>query len=307
MKDFAGSSITYYGLAREKLMEKYPRLVSVLVILALICMTGLAIFLISDLVSYASNQDHKGALTSLDLNGPQKGIVPMTQGNEKSGNISANSSRTLENSSRITMEQSLANLSKANASLSSSREPSAVVAASKSSSGKSSVIKHHSSSSSSSSSSSAKSGAKSNDKNNLTNLTATSLTPINQSMNSSLRSNDSEVTLNATPVSLPLTAAGSITNPARNTPAREPVSIIKFKTNGASVSDSNKAPSSISAKKRPNSRAIRANSASAQASKVTPPSQVKKAQDARAKIKANRDRIAENLKKRAAQSRARAA
>ena len=67
MKDFAGSSITYYGLAREIVMNKYPRLISVLMILALICMTGLAIFLISDLVSFASNPDHKGVFADLDF------------------------------------------------------------------------------------------------------------------------------------------------------------------------------------------------------------------------------------------------
>ena len=99
--------MTYYGLAREKLVNKYPRLLSVLVILALICMTGLALFIISDLVSFASNPDHKGVSVGLDLKGPEKGIVPMTNGNEdsgnKSGNTSTNSSRhaELEQSNQI--------------------------------------------------------------------------------------------------------------------------------------------------------------------------------------------------------------
>ena len=140
MKDFAGSSITYYGLAREKLMSKYPRLISVLVILALICMTGLAMFLISDLVSFASNPDHKGVLVGLDLKGPENGIVPMTDGKEKSGNISANSSQSLENLSRQTKEQNFANLSQMNASLPSSQAAKGVVAASKSSSSSSGIL-----------------------------------------------------------------------------------------------------------------------------------------------------------------------
>jgi hypothetical protein len=295
MKDFAGSSITYYGLAREKLMNKYPRLISVLVILALICMTGLAIFLISDLVSFASNPDHKGVLVGLDLKGPENGIVPVTNGKEKSGNISANSSRSL---------------SQMNASLPSSQAAKGVVAASKSSSssspnyvdekmGNSPVKKHHSSSSSSSS----KSAKKSNDKNNLTNETAKITAPTNQSI-------------------------GGITNPAKDTSAREPVSIIKFKTkatlspkseqglntdngintDGATVSDnSNKVQSSKDATKNPNSQAIGTKSASSQKSKVTASGQAKKAQEARAKLKANRNRIAENMKKKAAQSRAKAA
>ncbi|MHB8118347.1 MAG: hypothetical protein ACYDHX_06450 [Methanothrix sp.] len=373
MKDFAGSSITYYGLAREKLMNKFPRLTSVLVILALICMTGLAIFLISDLVSFASNPDHKGVSVGLDLKGPENSIVTMTDDKEKSGNISVNSSA--ENLSRQTKEQNVANLSKMNASLPSSQAAKGVVAASKSSP----VIKHHSSSSSSSSStsSSAKSAKKSNDKNNLTNETATSSTPTNQSMNNSQgnesgflnatssvdlppidaaksaianssnisnegqssvlsdqesenaqRSNDSEVAPTAILASLPSVAVSSITNPAKDTSAREPESIIKFKTaspssqkseqglntdsgintDGASVSDNgNKAQSSKDTKKKPNSKAIGTKSASSQKSKVTASGQAKKAQEARSKQIANRNRMAENLKKKAAQSRAKAA
>jgi hypothetical protein len=294
MKDFAGSSITYYGLARERLMNKYPRLISVLVILALICMIGLALFIISDLVSFASNSDRNGVLVGLDLKGPENGITSMTNGKEKSGNISANS----ENLSRQTKEQSFANLSKMNASLPSSQVAKGGVYASKSSP----VIRHHSSSSSSSTSP-AKSAKKSNDNNNLT----------NQSMNNSQRSNDSILTF------LPSVAFGAITNPAKDTTAREPVSIIKFKTKatlspksdqgmnpdngintaGATFSDnSNKAQSS---------KNVRTKSASSQNSKVTASSQAKKTLEARAKLKANRDRIAENMKKKAAQSRAKAA
>ncbi|MFA6372512.1 MAG: hypothetical protein WCW68_07800 [Methanothrix sp.] len=340
MKDFAGSSITYYGLAREKLMNKYPKLISVLVILALICMTGLAIFLISDLVSFASNQDHKDALVGLDLKGPENGIVPMTDGKEKSGNISTNSSRSLENVSRQTKEQNVANLSKKNASLPSGQE---VVAASKSSSsssrnsvdksGNSPVIKHHSSSSSSSSSS-AKSAKKSSDKNNLINETIASPTPTNQSMNKSQEKESGFV--NATSSNLSnegqssvlsdqeransQVAAGAIFNPAKDTLAREPVSIIKFKTKATIspksdqgqksspvVDNSKKAQSSKDTTKKTNSKAIGTKKASSQKSKVTASSQAKKAQEVRDKLKANKNRIAENMKKKAAKSRAKTA
>ena len=302
MKDFAGSSITYYGLARERLMNKYPRLISVLVILSLICMTGLALFIISDLVSFASNSDRNGVLFGLDLKGPENGITSMTSGKEESGNISMNSSSSLENLSRQT---------KMNASLSSSQTAKGGVYASKSSP----VIRHHSSSSSSSSSSSltspAKSAKKSNDENNLTNETA--------SMNNSQISNDTKVAPTAILASLPSVAFGAITNPAKDNTAKEPVSIIKFKTKatlspksdqgmnpdngintaGATVSDnSNKAQSS---------KDVRTKSASSQNSKVTASSQAKKTQEAIAKQKANRNRIAENMKKKAAQSRAKAA
>ena len=75
------------GLAREKLINKYPRRTSVCVVLALICMTGLAIFLISDLVSFALNPDHIEVLVGLELKGSENDIVSMTGDKEMSGNI----------------------------------------------------------------------------------------------------------------------------------------------------------------------------------------------------------------------------
>lgn len=324
MKDFAGSSITYYGLAREKVMKKYPRLISILMILALICMTGLAIFLISDLVSFASNPDHKGVLVGLDLKGPENGIVSMTNGKEKSGNIGANSSPALENLSRQTKEQNSSNLSQIN------QAAKGVIAASKSSSSSSTVKKHHSS---------AKSAKKSNDTNNLTNETAKSqianssnLSDERQRSILSERSNDSEVESAAIPASLPSVAIGGITNPAEDTSARVPVSIIKFKTqatlspkseqglnsgsgdSGLSSNSGMNTDSGANADKQVNANGAtvsdnsnNAQSASMQKSKVTASSHAQKTQEARAKQIANRDRMAENMKKKAAQSRAKAA
>jgi hypothetical protein len=306
MKDFAGSSMTYYGLAREKLVNKYPRLFSVLVILALICMTGLALFIISDLVSFASNPDHKGVSAGLDLKGPEKGMMPMTIGKEesenKSENISENSSRSLDNLSHQT---------KLNASLPSSQAAKGGVSASKSSS----VIRHHSSSSSSSSSPSsssssssssspAKSTKKSSDNSSLTNETA--------AMNNTQRSNDSEVAPTAILASLPSIAFGSIFNPTMDTPAREPATIINFKTKATSSKSgqslkSSPVVNSRDATKKTNPQAIGTKSASSQKSKVAASSQAKRVQEARAKLKANRDRIAEKMKKKAALSRAKAA
>jgi len=351
MKDFAGSSITYYGLAREKLMNKYPRLISVLVILALICMTGLAIFLISDLVSFASNQDHKGVLVGLDPKGFENGITSMTDGKENSGNISANSSQAVENLSRQTREQNSANLSQIN------QAAKGVIAASKSSSSSTPVIKHHSSSSSSSSSS-AKSAKKSNDKNNLTqedpsskNKIATNAFAINETAKSAIAnssnlsnegqrsvlsdqesansqsSNDTEVAPTAILASLPSVVFDGITNPAKDTSTRGPVSIIKFKTeatlspkseqglntdnqvntDGATVSDTSAPPDSGGLESSPVVDNSNKAQSSSQKSKVTASGQAKKAQEARAKQIANRNRMAENIKKKAAQSRAKAA
>ena len=350
MKDFAGSSITYYGLAREKLMNKYPRLISVLMILALICMTGLAIFLISDLVSFASNPDHKGVLATLDLKGPENGIVSMTDGKEKSRNIGANSSPSLENLSGQTKGPNFAKLSQMNASQSSSQAAKGGVAASKSSSsnsrksvdetsGSSPAIKHHSSSSSSS----AKSAKKSNDKNNLTqegnsskNNISTNALAINETAksligNSSNLSNDGQRSV--------LSDQESANSQISNASARVPSVMIQFKTDvssiakseqslnteSATVSDaiapsesgspesgpaadnSNIAQSSKDSKKNPSSKAIGKQRTSSQKSKVTISSQAQKAQQTRDKQKANRNQMVENMKKKAAKSRAKAA
>ncbi len=330
MKDFAGSSITYYGLAREKLMNKYPWLISVLIILALICMTGLAMFLISDLVSFASNPDQRDASVGLGLKGLENGIILSTSDKEKSENISTNSSQSLINSSGQTSVKSSANM---NASLPSSPAAKAVVATGKSSSsssqssvntksGNSFVTGHHSSSSSSSSkSSSASSAKKSSDTNNLTNETATNLMPTNQSINNSQRSD--EIPPTQVLSSLPSTIS-SFTDPAKNIPAREPVSMIKFKTeatlggtseqglntdNGANT-DGNTA--SDNTNKAQNSKAATKNTklkttTSSKNSKLTASSQVAKVKAAKEKIKANKDRLEENMKKKAAQLRSKAA
>ena len=142
------------------------------------------------------------------------------------------------------------------------------------------------------------------------------------------RSNDSVVEPTAILASLPSVAVSSIINPAKDTSAREPDSIIKFKTaspsgqksepglntdsgintDGATVSDNgNKAQSSKDTKKKSNSKAIGTKSASSQKSKVTASSQANKVEKARAKLIANKNRIAESLKKKAAQSRTKAA
>jgi hypothetical protein len=344
MKDFAGSSITYYGLAREKLISKYPKLISVLIILALICATCLAIFLIYDLVSFASNPDYKGL---------ERGVPSLVNDKEKSGKIGPNSSL---NTSRQTKEQSPVNLSIMNASLLSNQTAKGAVATGKSSSsssqssvdkksGNSPVTRHHSSSSSSSSSksSSANSAKKSSDMNNLTNETAAMPIPANetaalpmltnQSLNNSqgqesLFSNDSSIATTEALASLPSATAGSFPNLAENTPAREPESIIEFKTetkispkseqdvnpdNGAgadstSVSDNaKKVKKPKVATKNIKLKTAKTKTASSMKGKSTSSSQAEKAKEARDKMKANKDRIEQNMKKKAAQLKSRAA
>ena len=266
MKDFAVSSITYYDLAREKVMNKYPRLISILMILTLICMTGLAIFLISDLVSFASNPDHKGVLVGLDFKGLENGIVSTTNGTQKS-------SLALENLSRQTI---------INASSPSSKAANEVIAASKSSSSSSPVKKHHSSSSSSSSS---------------------SAVPAKKSMNNS---NASEVKPIQVPASLSSVAAGDIANLTKGAYAKVPVSVIKFKTEAtfSLKSDPGQKIDGAAASDNSNSQSTKA---SLQKSKVTASSRAQKVQEIRSNQIANRNRMVGDMKKKAAQLRAKAA
>jgi hypothetical protein len=76
MKDFAGSRTTYYSLARDKLREKHPRI--------LISMAGFAAFLLSDILSFGLNSDHRTFLAGLEHQDSIDNIVSIMNWNEKS-------------------------------------------------------------------------------------------------------------------------------------------------------------------------------------------------------------------------------
>lgn len=317
--------------------------------MALICMTGLAIYLISDLVSYASNSDNKDAGMDLDLKGSESGIL-----SKASNNIDANSSL---NMSLQTREQSPANLSKINSSLQSGQTAKVIAATGKTPISRSSGSKHRSSSSTkSSSANSAKTSANTS---NLTNETTTAAAiPANETATAAVISanetataaailaNETETsavmpenekeTAAVMPENAPLVQAstdsqgadaaapaapatmasgsiGNLANPAGKTNAREPTSTIAFKTktnDGASVSDStDKAKSSKPATKSINFKTTRAKSIATRKSKTTDTSdtsQSSKVNEAKEKMKAKRDRIEQDMKKKADQMRSRA-
>ena len=115
MRDFAGSSTTYYSLAREKLRGKHPRIFNLLLILVLISMTGLAAFLLSDILSFGLNSDHKSVLVGLEhqdlilsimsiINWDEKNINPADLDNPmapKGGLIGLTASNSSQNMSDI--------------------------------------------------------------------------------------------------------------------------------------------------------------------------------------------------------------
>ena len=211
MKDFAGSTITYYGLARERVLKKYPGLISVLVILVLISMSGLALFLISDLVSFASNSDHKSIFSGLGPNGPSDDIASVNEDlNDKSGSdpenrtgvlVGTNSSNDLDRLSRSASEQNSTNGTLANESQSLTKTDKIAIGTGGSSTtyvssggSSSSSKKHHSSSQSSSSTASGSSNpTKSSNASLASNLTESSnaslVSNLTESSNASLVSN----------------------------------------------------------------------------------------------------------------------
>jgi hypothetical protein len=75
MKDIARSRITYYSLAREILMKNHPKIFNSLLILALVFMTGMAVFLISDILSFGSDSSYKGVLAGLNLQEMEKSFL----------------------------------------------------------------------------------------------------------------------------------------------------------------------------------------------------------------------------------------
>ena len=345
MKNFAGSSITYYGLAREKVMSKYPRLANILTILALICMTGLALFLISDLVSFASNSDHKVVLAGLDVA-------------QNTGGKPTNAAAALKGTNNSETEENLSiqiNMPQMNASSSSSQAAEGIISSGGSSSGRSRqsiseesgshiVKKRHSSSSisssstsptstsptsSSPSSSSPQSAAEPANESNeiplinqsLKNSTANQLnisdiagSGISGDLPSVGTANDSQSSIKKGFASLPIGDKGGILIPTRDASPREPTVMIQFKTGDPTLPESEQGLNSDSqlpadigttpdAGATPDF-AIRESATASQENKVTASSQAQKVQQARAKLMASRNEMAESMKKKRAQLRA---
>jgi hypothetical protein len=117
MKDIARSRITYYSLAREILMKNHPKIFNSLLILALVFMTGMAVFLISDILSFGSDSSYKGVLAGLNLQEKEKSFLS-AYSSKKDGNqgllVANNSYNASGNLSRAN------NLSKQNEALGSS-------------------------------------------------------------------------------------------------------------------------------------------------------------------------------------------
>ena len=261
--------------------------------MALICMTGFAIYLVSDLVSYASNQDYKAASVGLDQKGPENSIPSGASDKE--------------------------NVSKINSSLQSGQVAKASAITVKSSSSSSSGSKHHSSSSSkSSSSNSAKASINTS---NLTNVSATALMSANSTETAAAQAN---VTANASAgsqgagfaaptvlESIPLAVISNLANPSGKSVATEPESTIVFKTetkaNGGSVSDSiDKAKSSRTETKNIKFKTADAKSLATKESSPAATSPSSKAAAAREKMKAKKNSIEQAMKKKAAMMRSRA-
>jgi hypothetical protein len=315
MKHFAGSSITYYGLAREKVMNKYPRLANILTILALICMTGFALFLISDLVSFASNSDHTVGLAGID-------IAQNTEGKPISTAEALNAANNSDTNENLSLQ---INMSKMNGSSSSSQAGRGIIygSASSSSGSKQSIDekgsnsinkKHHSSSSpSSSSTSSAPMPTKESNEMPLTNqLNISDIAGSGKTGDLPFIGsvNDSQSDIKKGLASLSLGDWGSILIPNMEASPREPAVMIQFKTlsdsgtleSVTSLDSGNVGESSGDLEDNLN-RQSGIQSDSSQETKVTASGQAQKKQQARAEQMAIRNMMADSIKKKAAQLR----
>lgn len=70
-----GPRTTYYSLAKERLKGKHPRVYNLILIFALLSLTGSATFLISDILSFGIDYDNAGIQSSQGMSGPEKGSI----------------------------------------------------------------------------------------------------------------------------------------------------------------------------------------------------------------------------------------
>ena len=238
MKDEARSRTTYYSLAREKLMENHPKIFSFLLILALISLTGLAAFLISDILSFGSDSAHKGALVGIDLQDRGKGILAILNGNDERTNLiaannSENAKGTLTGTENLSAQVESSNSSRTGTSFSQSQVSGSATAggtASSSSSDKQTKKRKVNSSSRknefiASSADSSKSAKESDDQLNQTQVNQTQQiqTMINQSQKNQSRINDSQI--NTSQASEPKMEISSSSNISGDLLAAEPANI----------------------------------------------------------------------------------
>ena len=110
MKNTAGLRKTYFDFVREYLIENHPKTFDILLVLTLISLSALAVFLVSDILSYQSNTNSNEPFNGFDLQKTKDAMLGMMnwpEGTKDSGNPSAANSSAGE--AKIT--QSAANKS----------------------------------------------------------------------------------------------------------------------------------------------------------------------------------------------------
>jgi hypothetical protein len=219
-------------------MENHPKIFSFLLILALISLTGLAAFLISDILSFGSDSAHKGALVGIDLQDRGKGILAILNGNDERTNLiaannSENAKGTLTGTENLSAQVESSNSSRTGTSFSQSQVSGSATAggtASSSSSDKQTKKRKVNSSSRknefiASSADSSKSAKESDDQLNQTQVNQTQQiqTMINQSQKNQSRINDSQI--NTSQASEPKMEISSSSNISGDLLAAEPANI----------------------------------------------------------------------------------
>jgi len=214
MKDKARPRATYYSLVRDILLENHPKIFSFMLILALISLTGLAAYLVYDILSFGSDSTHKGVLAGVNLQDREKSILAILTGNDVGTNhrsqyplsepnkgpnnpVDANSSikeKRLENRS---LQVDISNSSPTTASISQSRDSVRVTSGVTASSSSNSQSKKRNVSSlsrkSGSSASSNESSRSAKESNNQLNQTQANSTQQIQTVSNQLQRNRSPI------------------------------------------------------------------------------------------------------------------
>ena len=114
MAGFVASNITKYDLLRERLLARYPYTINLILVLVLISLAGLALYLLSDLASFALDPDHETLLESFGGNGGEKDATVQDDQAERGDLAGGNLSQAMGNLSRSAIDSNLSNVTPSN-------------------------------------------------------------------------------------------------------------------------------------------------------------------------------------------------
>ena len=118
MAGFVASNVTKYDLLRERLLARYPYTINLILVLVLISLAGLALYLLSDLASFALDPEHETILESFGGNGGERDAAVDDGQAERGDLVGGNLSQAMGNLSRPANDSNLSNVTPSNQSIS---------------------------------------------------------------------------------------------------------------------------------------------------------------------------------------------